>query len=360
MVSDASQSQEAEHSHVLSDTLAPAPSDHSLSNPPACPLVRPTRGAAVGAALGHRLVATPNTDPDESVNIHHLRLILNFSLSTAVPELPDHMASEGTELVLRLALETPYLLYQVLAMSSRHLAHLHPNEFQFHYGQAIKFQTNAIESFNASQPLGSDACMPAVLFSSILSRHSLVDTLAMRRGDFATFLDGFVQCAQLQRGIRAVVTGVSWSSLLESDLAPFLKWGQGIGDGHTAARGHECDQLLRLLAVTSGLDPVSREACRTAVRYLQIGLDDLANPVPERNSYQVLYGWNIYLPDEFVDLLAQHRHEAVAIIGWYAALLHHGRHMWQIGDSGTFILKSAAEFLGMEWSHWLEWPQSTI
>lgn len=342
--------------NILSDALASP--NNSLSSP-ACTLAL-EQSATPGRSPGHQLQVATNTDPEASVNTHHLRLILHFSLSTAVPELPDHLAKGGTELVLRLALETPYLLYQVLAISSRHLAHLHPDKFQFHNEQAVKFQTNAIEGFNASTPLGSDACMPAVLFSSILSRHSMVDTLNARKGGFATFLNSFVQCAQVQKGIRAVVAGVSWSSLLDSDLAPFLKWGGGMGDRDTAARGHECDQLLRLLAITSGLDPVSRESCRAAVHYLQIGLDDLAKPVPGSNSYRMIYGWNIYLSDEFIDLLAKYRPEAVAIVGWYAVLLHRGRHMWQIGDAGAFVLKSAVEFLGMEWSHWLEWPQSII
>lgn len=321
-------------------------------------IATPAHSASTAASPGHHLTSTTGADPDAPVNVHHLRLILQFSLSTAAPEFPDHLAKGGTELVLRIGMETPYLLHQILALSARYLAYLHPNQFQFYYGQAIKFQTNAIEGFSAAQPLSRDACMPAVLFSSILSRHSLVDTLNTRKGDFAGFLDSFVQCAQLQRGIRAVVAGVSWANLLKSDLAPFLKW--GMSRSPATARGHECDQLLRLVAITPGLDPVARESCRTAVHHLQIGLDDLVTPVPDKNSYQMLYSWNIYLPEEFIDLLSQHRPEAAAIMGWYAVLLHHGRHMWQIGDAGGFILASLVDFLGVEWSHWLEWPRSMI
>ncbi|PMB73887.1 Sterol uptake control protein 2 [Beauveria bassiana] len=318
----------------------------------------PAQGASA-VSPEHSLPSANASGPDASVNIHHMRLILHFSLPTAVPEIPDHLAKGGTELVLRVALETPYLLHQILALSARHLAHAHPSEFQFYYGQALNLQTKAIEGFSASQPLTSDACMPAVLFSSLLSRHSLVDTLNnTRQGEFAAFLDSFVQCAQLQRGIRAVVSGVSWSSLLESDLAPLLEW--GARSAHQAARGHECDQLLRLIAITPGLDPVSRESCRTAAYHLQVGLDELTRPVSGKNSYQMLFSWNIYLPEEFIDLLAQHRPEAAAIMGWYAVLLHHGRHLWHIGDAGDFILRSLVDFLGVEWSHWLEWPRSMV
>ncbi|KAM3500444.1 hypothetical protein MY10362_006402 [Beauveria mimosiformis] len=344
-------------------TETPCPSEN-LS-----PAIRPCTDATVSAASTpaqgasavppeHSLASANASGPDASVNIHHMRLILHFSLSTAVPEIPDHLAKGGTELVLRVALETPYLLHQTLALSARHLAHVRPSEFQFYYGQALKLQTKAIEGFSASQPLTSDACMPAVLFSSLLSRHSLVDTLNTRQGNFAAFLDSFVQCAQLQRGIRAVVEDVSWSSLLESDLAPLLEW--GASRAHEAPRGHECDQLLRLIAITPGLDPVSRESCRTAVHHLQVGFDELTRPVSDKNSYQMLFSWNIYLPEEFIDLLAQHRPEAAAIMGWYAVLLHHGRHMWQIGDAGDFILTSLVDFLGVEWSHWLEWPRSMV
>ncbi|OAR01183.1 hypothetical protein LLEC1_03859 [Akanthomyces lecanii] len=314
----------------------------------------PGQGASTTASPGHGRAS----DPDTPINIHHMRLILHFSLYIAYPEIPDHLAKDGTELALRVALETPYLLHQILALSARHPAHLHPDEFQLYYGQAVKFQTRAIEGFSASQPLARDACMPAVLFSSMLSRQSLVDTLSARPSDFAGFIDDFVQCAQLYRGIRAVVTGVSWSSLLQSDLAPFLKW--GLSESDVATRGHECDQLLRLLAITPGLDPVSRESCRAVVHHLQTGFDGLANRAPDKNPYRMLSTWNVYLPDEFLDLLGRHHPAAAAVMGWYAVLLHHGRHMWQIGDTGAFILASLVEFLGVEWLHWLEWPQSII
>lgn len=335
-----------------------AATPNTISSPAA-----PTPGHVASIAASshhseHNFTPPGGADPDGPVNVLHLRLILHFSLATAVPEIPDHLTKVGSELVVRVSLETPYLLYQVLAISARHLAYLHPEHYKNYYGQAVQLQTHAIAAFNASQPLDSDACVPAVLFSSILSRHSLTDTLSTRDGDFPAFVDRFVQCAQLQRGIRAVVSGVSWSSLLQSDLSPFLKW--GVSGSHITTHGHECDQLLRLVAITTGLDPVSRESCRTAIHHLQAGLDELANPVPETNSFQLIFSWNIYLHEEFLTLLAQQRPEAAAIMGWYAVLLHRGRHLWQIGDAGAFILASVTEFLGLDWVHWLEWPRSVI
>nr|AFK23402.1 Zn2Cys6 transcription regulator [Cordyceps militaris] len=319
----------------------------------------PLTTVSPGHSISSQLVADP--EASAAVNIHHMRLILHFSISNVAPEMPDHVGKDGTALVLRLALETPYLLYQVLAISARHLAYLHPADFQYYYSQAIALQTSAIERFSASQPVRSDAAMPAVLFSALLSRHSLVDTLYAVQTDFVAFIDAFVQCAQLQRGTRAVVARVSWSALLASELAPFLHWGRNTAASERVAkRGRECDQLLRLVAITPGLDPVAREACRSAVHHLQAGLDDLADPTPDKNSYQMITGWPVFLLEEFLDLLSRHRPEAAAIMGWYAVLLHRGRHMWQIGDAGAFILSSLVDYLGAEWSHWLEWPRFII
>ncbi|OAA52889.1 Zn(2)-C6 fungal-type DNA-binding domain protein [Cordyceps fumosorosea ARSEF 2679] len=371
--SQAQQQRDAARRSAVSDTLhadtpclenAPTTTARDAAAAGLAPTPAHTTASSRAASPGRGLAS----DPDAPVNVHHMRLLLHFSLATAVPELPAHLAAEGTALVLREALETPYLLHQVLALSARHLAHLHPSEFSFYYGQAIKFQTRAIEGFSAAaaESVTGGGGMPAVLFSALLTRHSLVDTLRVLQGDggpggFGAFLDAFVQCAQLQQGTRAVVTGVSWASLLASELAPFMRWGAGRGHGQDAkTRGGECDQLLRLIAITPGLDPVERESCRAAAHHLQLGFDDLASPTPDRNCYQILYSWKIYLPEEFVELLARHRPEAAAIMAWYAALLHHGRHMWQIGDAGAFVLASAAEFLGDEWSHWLEWPRSVI
>ncbi|CAK7273099.1 hypothetical protein SEPCBS119000_005470 [Sporothrix epigloea] len=295
-------------------------------------------------------------DHDEPVNVTHAELALHFSMATMLPELDANLAETGTKIVKGEAVKSPFLLYECMAISARHLSILRPERYSFFLRQSVQLQTRAIAMYNATT-LDESNSVASVLFSAILNRHALVDVLANRDGDFSSFLDRFVHSILLQKGIRVVFNEAS-PQLLESELQPIMNW--ATPDRDTVTVGHHCDELRRLISLTSALDPVGKEACRRAVHFLQLAFDNVANPTPGKSAYQIAYVWGIYLPDEFCALLKSRKPEAVAVMAWYAALLHQSRNTWQVGDAGVFILNSISEFLGPEWAHWLEWPFSVL
>jgi hypothetical protein len=66
------------------------------------------------------------------------------------------------------------------------------------------------------------------------------------------------------------------------------------------------------------------------------------------------------VPQLFTDLLSQRRPEAIAIMGYWALLLHYSRALWHVGDSGAHLLNSISQHLGHDWQHWLSWPLSVL
>ncbi len=60
--------------------------------------------------------------------------------------------------------------------------------------------------------------------SSILGRHLLTDVLACREQCLDAFLDRYLECVKLHKGVRAIASA-AWPRLLESDLLPFMTWG---------------------------------------------------------------------------------------------------------------------------------------
>jgi hypothetical protein len=66
------------------------------------------------------------------------------------------------------------------------------------------------------------------------------------------------------------------------------------------------------------------------------------------------------VPQEFTDLLAQGRPEAIAIMGHWALLLHYSRGLWHVADSGAHLLESITCHLGPNWEHWLSWPLAVM
>ena len=70
--------------------------------------------------------------------------------------------------------------------------------------------------------------------------------------------------------------------------------------------------------------------------------------------------WPILISPEYIDLLMHGRPEALVVLAWYGALLHHFSELWVFGDGGRFLVESVGGYLGAEWEGWLEWPRGGI
>lgn len=300
-------------------------------------------------------------DAEPPVNASHAELLLNFSLAIPVPDISREMCEPGTRIALDAALGAPYLLHEILAFSARHLAAKRPpEEAAGHLARSVRLQNAAISLFNAAKAEVDEAtCVPMLLFSSLLGRHLLIDTLAAR-GDLASFMDRYVQYVGIHRGLRAVATA-SWPLLMRSELKELLSWGSSAVNA--VPRGEQCAQLKTLIAA-SGLSPVEADACHKAVYYLQCGFDELEDAVvlgpAETARCRLPFIWNIAVPREFTEMLAARRVEALAIFAYYAVLLHHPRGMWHIGDAGLYIFELVVGFLGPEWAAWMAWPRRLL
>lgn len=298
------------------------------------------------------------TSIDHVVNVDHMELLIHFSLTKAAAftefEKSNELLELGTNLILQKAMTNTTLLHQVLAISARYLSLKRPERHDHYSHQAVQLQTKAIELFQQTKKFDETNCEAMLLFSSLLNRQVLADALSNREGDFSAFLGRFIQAGQLHRGIR-VVSRDTWPMLLKSDLSPLLQ-SCGSDPADRQEEGKECETLRQLIDLSSTLDPVGKEACRSAVHFIQIGFDDVKRPQAHYAAYNMIYLLFIFLPEEYVALLTKHAPEALIIMSYFAVLLHYGRENWVVGDSGAFLLHGISKYLGVEWVHWLEWP----
>lgn len=301
--------------------------------------------------------ATHAADTEPPVNAAHVDLALHFSLVVVVPDIDADMCAPGTKIALDAALAAPYLLHELLAFSARHLAVEKPDASAEHLARAVRLQNMAIAQFNAAKAeVDSSNCVPMLLFSSLLGRHLLIDTLAAR-SDLGSFLDRYVQYVGIHRGLRAVASS-SWPLLIRSELKPLLSWGSGAVN--SAPRGEQCAQLRQLIAA-SALSPVEADACHKAVYYLQIGFDELADSkAGGKLQCQIAFMWSIVVPVEFTEMVGARRAEAMAILAYYAVLLHHRRGMWQFGEAGMYLFDLVVRWLGADWGPWMAWPRTLL
>ena len=305
---------------------------------------------------------------DETLNFAHIELFIHLNLDKELFNLGAGAKAwpSSLPLALKIGLASPYLLYQLLAFSARHLAYLYPTRSAPYLHQAVTLQTRAVSLFNAAwtEDVDRENCVAVLLFSSILGHHLLADTLAKRiPGGLDAFMTHYVQCLEMHRGIYTVASA-GWPLLMESELEPILSSSSGFTSREP--RGDQCRLVGELIDRSEALGEKDKEACRVAIRYLQVGIDAVLAEEKEDgeeelgNRYQMIFSWTMLAPPEFTGLLAAKRPEILVLLGYYALMLHYGRKLWQVGGAGAYMLGMIVDYLGPGWDHWLEHPRKVI
>ncbi|KAK3401614.1 hypothetical protein B0T20DRAFT_450624 [Sordaria brevicollis] len=308
-------------------------------------------------------------DSSPNVNMVHMELLYHYTTDIFItfPPLGDTVRS----LTMHHALREPYLMYQILALSARHLSVLRPHREAFYHHHAIQLQTHALTLFNRIDMAHFDACIenrvPLFLFSSVLGFHALCDTLSYRDAEFPTTLTRFVGYLHLHRGIYKIMEG-HLEELKQSELKPIIE--VGIKLYGTRGTGPECGDLLRRL--NQKFDGTEKdqngesvlESLTRAVEHLQVIFDAVDSP---GKQVQMLLAWGTMLRGPVMGMLEEGRPEVLAVLAYYFVCLHLCRKVWISGDSGRFLLESLVRYMvglggvvggggGGEWEEWLETP----
>jgi hypothetical protein len=256
------------------------------------------------------------------------------------------------------ALNAPYLMDVLLALSALHLGHLHPERAEYYHHQATELQTRALVLFNSEKDdISESNCLPKFLFSAFIGLHVLSDTLTRHRDNFSVFLDSFVDYLHLHRGVRAVI-GSQWEVIEKQGLKAFSEVTAAVRQQTTA--GEETQELNRLLD-SADLGPATMTACKTALECLQMSMNlyrFLGEP-PGRRIHATM-AWPVLVPLEYVKILKQRRPEALVILAYYGVMMHRSREFWILNDAGRWLIDSITAHLGDYWEEWLLWPNRVL
>ncbi|KAK3503447.1 hypothetical protein B0T13DRAFT_486292 [Neurospora crassa] len=297
--------------------------------------------------------------PSPNVNMVHMELLYHFTTDVFFTFAP--FGDSARSLTMNHALGEPYLMYQILALSARHLSVLRPHREAFYHHHAIQLQTHALTLFNSIDMAHFDACIekrvPLFLFSSILGVHALCDTLSYRDAEFPATLTRIVGYLHLHRGIYGVLEG-HMDEMRQSELKPIIEAGIRLYD--TRGSGPECDEILhRLESRLSQEDDDDKErlhGLRQAMHRVQFIFDATSSPTAK---VQMMLAWGTMLTKPVMGMLEEGKPEVLAVLAYYFVCLHLCRKAWIAGDSGRFLLDSLARYmasLGPEWSEWIETP----
>jgi hypothetical protein len=263
------------------------------------------------------------------------------------------------DLAINNAVDAPFLLDQVLALSALHLSTKDVSKTLFYQHQATELQTRALESFNQGREKhGSTDYLPVFLFASLLGVHSLKETLANHRDSLPAFIEAFIHYLHLHRGVRALITNESWAHILESELKPllFLSDVSNRLDEHT--QGTETVQMKEFLG-SCGSASETVGACRRALDWIQWVLDLCKqDPDDEYLGIHAVLAWPLVVPEEYIEALHQRRPEAFAVLAFYAAAIHRYGQFWVFEGAGASLLSLISASIGSYWLAHLNLPSA--
>jgi hypothetical protein len=297
-----------------------------------------------------------NSDDPFTVNMLHIQLLHHFTTETTKTIMFDESdAKRSQDVTMKAALSAPYLMQEILALAALHMSVLFPDQREFYHHQASGLQTCALSIFNSSHlEVNAGNCIPIVLFSSLLAMHSLCDVVTSPDDDFSNFLNSFIRCLDLHRGIRAIASH-SWHLLRQSELQGVLEAGEEL-HCTTDLVGKECDDLRALLN-SADVGQTSMKACQAAIDHLQRTFDMEQMSGGRNNTFTT---WPVLVPAEYMDLLMKRSPEALIILAHYAVVLHSHREDWFISEGGRYLINSISRHLGSYWDKWMAWPNSVL
>ncbi|KIV99820.1 uncharacterized protein PV09_08624 [Verruconis gallopava] len=250
----------------------------------------------------------------------HMQLLSNFIFET-MPSLAEHRTFDPTysQRIISVALKTPYLMYEIMALSAVHLSRTRVSQARYYLNEAITLQTEALSLFNSSmgnKSIGTTAetdipsaindirkieSAPMLLFANFLGIHALADTISRAKSDPNSSLNDFVSYLYLHRGVRSII-GQSWNSLLHSDISPILVDTQALLSNNSPKLDEEILEIFQRfnsLVDEADMDEASKIACRSAISLLQF-VYRYAYPMrSEKNQKRppgIIWAWPVMLP----------------------------------------------------------------
>ncbi|CEJ82376.1 Putative C6 finger domain protein [[Torrubiella] hemipterigena] len=297
--------------------------------------------------------------PSLAFNAQHMALLHHAS---SVPSFqgPNRPA---LDIAVRRAVDCPYLLDQVLALTAFDLIHNADAGASLNLRRlATELQTRALASFTSlSDALAVDdtaTAVPRFLFSGILGRHMLADTLIYGQTDFRGFMDSLINCLNLNRGITTVTPPARYY-LRESEIGPMINvFVDAEMEISSEPPGSECDPLCSIVD-GAGFDQKTTQIYRQAVGCLQRSFD-FCRHLGEEQYPQVAAVFAVGVDAGFVDELRKCRPEALAVLAYFGVLLSRCQRFWAFCDAAPKMVRAIAKYLGEYWKDVLSWPLQAV
>jgi hypothetical protein len=293
----------------------------------------------------------------------HMQLLYHAFNQVAAFMALDRDGESITTYALDHALTAPYILDQLLALSASHCATTKPDAQGLISREATELQTRALSCFNkvnVAHVAGSG--LSSLVYISLLGIQLLNNALARSQQPIGGFVADFVSYMRILRGVKNIADGHRSEIFSTSGgLKPLLDIVQWTASSNASSEGPQAAPLAaHLEALPDALTP-SVQACLEALRKIQWILN-LRDTVPEDSGLRVhaASSWSVVVCEAYVESLHQRRPEALAVLAFFAAMIHQRPAFWGFHTAGPALVGSIVEHIGPFWADFLGWPRAVV
>lgn len=287
---------------------------------------------------------------------HHF--IYHYSASL----VPDpELRADVFEKVLEQALSFEFLMYSCMAISALHLYSNHPSRSEL-FDRACYLQGVAIQKV---QPviahLRQEDAIAAMMFSSQTSAFGLAEYMLNPHHDDTDPIDKIVECFQLSRGVKIVVSP-HWPYLNQTWLKRLFHRDSGSRDRVRATLASKFPTYSMVRSLAFGQEDEDRRRCcleTTEDIFTFIGTSShYSDEYP--TSARLIDEWAVGLPPVFKDMLVERKPIALIILAHWAVLTSINPRPWHVRGLAEVVISQIEIILGQEWAEFLRWPKERV
>jgi hypothetical protein len=307
-------------------------------------------------------IIQPSTQP---LSILDLELYHHFVYYYSASLVQDaELRTQVFQKILEHSLPYDFLIHSFMALSALHLYAKDTSRSEL-FDRACYLQGIAIQHV---QPVIADLrqedSLAALLFSSNTSAFGLAEYMLNPHHDDTDPIDKIVECFQLSRGIKIVVSPY-WPYLTQTWLKTLFQVKADNGSREERVRTSLASEyptysMVRSLAFGQE-DAERRKCCIETIEDIFTFIGALSqHPEDYPTSAYLIDQWVVKLPPVFKDMLVERRPIALIILAYWAVLTSINPRPWHLKGLAEVLIARIETILGDEWAEFIRWPKDRV
>jgi hypothetical protein len=307
-------------------------------------------------------IIQPSTQP---LSILDLELYHHFVYYYSASLVQDaELRTQVFQKILEHSLPYDFLIHSFMALSALHLYAKDTSRSEL-FDRACYLQGIAIQHV---QPVIADLrqedSLAALLFSSNTSAFGLAEYMLNPHHDDTDPIDKIVECFQLSRGIKIVVSPY-WPYLTQTWLKTLFEVKADNGSREERVRTSLASEyptysMVRSLAFGQE-DAERRKCCIETIEDIFTFIGALSqHPEDYPTSAYLIDQWVVKLPPVFKDMLVERRPIALIILAYWAVLTSINPRPWHLKGLAEVLIARIETILGDEWAEFIRWPKDRV